>query len=81
MGCVVRNAATLANAPRTVRAEGDHYFPPESMNGTRLIESRTQIAIPVQGHLIGHHCGITALPASGAGGSPHQEPCRGSGTG
>lgn len=35
----VWNGTVLAEAPRTVRVEGNHYFPPESLHREHLIES------------------------------------------
>ncbi len=43
------NGAVLAEAPRTVRVEGNHYFPPESVRREHLTESRTKSVCPWKG--------------------------------
>lgn len=42
----VWNGTVLAEAPRTVRVEGNHYFPPESLHREHLIESPTTSICP-----------------------------------
>ncbi|WP_309117695.1 DUF427 domain-containing protein [Saccharothrix sp.] len=37
----VWNGVVLAEAPRTVRVEGNHYFPPESVRREYVAESPT----------------------------------------
>lgn len=45
----VWNGTVLAEAPRTVRVEGNHYFPPESLHREHLIESPTTSICPWKG--------------------------------
>ncbi|RUP05350.1 MAG: DUF427 domain-containing protein [Mycobacterium sp.] len=43
------NGAVLAEAPRTVRVEGNHYFPPESLRREYFTESKTSTLCPWKG--------------------------------
>lgn len=43
------NGTVLAETPRTVRVEGNHYFPPGSVHREHLIESATQSVCPWKG--------------------------------
>jgi len=43
------NGTVLAETPRTVRVEGNHYFPPESVRHEHLIESPTRSLCPWKG--------------------------------
>jgi uncharacterized protein (DUF427 family) len=45
----VWNGAVLAEAPRTVRIEGNHYFPPESLNQRYFTRSRMKSLCPWKG--------------------------------
>lgn len=45
----VWNGVVLAEAPRTVRVEGSHYFPPESVHLEYLVESSTKTVCPWKG--------------------------------
>lgn len=45
----VWNGVVLAEAPRTVRIEGNHYFPPDSVNEQYLTRSRTRTLCPWKG--------------------------------
>jgi uncharacterized protein (DUF427 family) len=45
----VWNGTVLAEAPRTVRVEGNHYFPPESVHREHLIDSPTISLCPWKG--------------------------------
>ncbi|MGH8998716.1 MAG: DUF427 domain-containing protein [Acidimicrobiia bacterium] len=45
----VWNGAVIAEAPRTVVVEGNHYFPPEAVRREYLIESRTRSLCPWKG--------------------------------
>lgn len=45
----VWNGTVLAEAPRTVRVEGNHYFPPESVRREHLIDSPTKSVCPWKG--------------------------------
>lgn len=45
----VWNGTVLAEAPRTVRLEGNHYFPPESVHREHLIDSSTKSVCPWKG--------------------------------
>jgi uncharacterized protein (DUF427 family) len=45
----VWNGAVLAEAPRTVRVEGNHYFPPESVNREFFVDSPTTTLCPWKG--------------------------------
>ena len=39
----------LAETPRTVRVEGNHYFPPESLRREYFLDSRTKSVCPWKG--------------------------------
>jgi uncharacterized protein (DUF427 family) len=43
------NGQVLAEAAHTVRVEGNHYFPPESLNREFLRESATRTVCPWKG--------------------------------
>ena len=43
------NGTVLAETPRTVRVEGNHYFPPGSVHREHLIESPIQSVCPWKG--------------------------------
>jgi len=43
------NGTVLAEAPRTVRVEGNHYFPPESVRREYLVDSSTKSVCPWKG--------------------------------
>lgn len=45
----VWNGVVLAEAPRTVRVEGNHYFPPESVRREYFVESSTKTVCPWKG--------------------------------
>ncbi len=45
----VWNGAVLAEAPSTVRVEGNHYFPPESLHREFFTESATTSLCPWKG--------------------------------
>jgi uncharacterized protein (DUF427 family) len=45
----VWNGAVLAEAPCTVRVEGNHYFPPESLRREYFTESKTSSLCPWKG--------------------------------
>lgn len=45
----VWNGVVLAEAPRTVRVEGNHYFPPDSVNEQHLSKSRMKTLCPWKG--------------------------------
>ncbi|MFB9924128.1 DUF427 domain-containing protein [Amycolatopsis halotolerans] len=45
----VWNGIVLAEAPRTVRVEGNHYFPPDSVNTGCFAASRTKTLCPWKG--------------------------------
>lgn len=45
----VWNGTVLAEAPRTVRIEGNHYFPPETLRKEHFSESRTKTLCPWKG--------------------------------
>jgi len=45
----VWNGAVLAEAPRTVVLEGNHYFPAESMNSEYFTKSRFKSVCPWKG--------------------------------
>jgi uncharacterized protein (DUF427 family) len=46
---VVWNGVVLAETARTVRIEGNHYFPPESLRREYFAESRTKSLCPWKG--------------------------------
>lgn len=51
-GVVIRavwNGVVLAEVPRTVRVEGNHYFPPESLHRQYFSDSRTKSLCPWKG--------------------------------
>ncbi|MGH8115151.1 MAG: DUF427 domain-containing protein [Rhodanobacteraceae bacterium] len=54
----VWNGTVLAEAPRTVRLEGNHYFPPESVHREHFIESPTKSICPWKG--LAHYYSVTA---------------------
>jgi uncharacterized protein (DUF427 family) len=45
----VWNGVVLAEAPRTFRLEGNHYFPPESVRREYVVESPTKTVCPWKG--------------------------------
>ncbi len=45
----VWNGVVLAEAPRTVRVEGNHYFPPESLRREFFTESSAKSVCPWKG--------------------------------
>ncbi len=45
----VWNGVVLAETPRTVRVEGNHYFPPESLHRQYFGDSRTTSLCPWKG--------------------------------
>jgi uncharacterized protein (DUF427 family) len=45
----VWNGAVLAEAPRTVQIEGNHYFPPDSLHRQYLVDSSTKSMCPWKG--------------------------------
>ena len=45
----VWNGVVLAEAPKTVRVEGNHYFPPETVNWSNLEASPTRTICPWKG--------------------------------
>ncbi|WP_280464107.1 DUF427 domain-containing protein [Nocardia carnea] len=45
----VWNGVVLAETPRTVRVEGNHYFPPESLHRQYFGDSRTTSLYPWKG--------------------------------
>lgn len=45
----VWNGVVLAEAARTVRVEGNHYFPPESLHREYFAESRSKSLCPWKG--------------------------------
>lgn len=60
----VYHGQVLAEAPRTVRVEGNHYFPPESLRREPFVDSPTKTLCPWKG--IAHYYSLvtneTALP-------------------
>jgi uncharacterized protein (DUF427 family) len=53
----VWNGAVLAEAPETVRLEGNHYFPVESLRREYLAESTTTSVCPWKG--TAHYYSVT----------------------
>lgn len=45
----VWNGTVIAETPRTVRVEGNHYFPPESIRREFFVESQTKSVCPWKG--------------------------------
>lgn len=45
----IRNGVVLAETPRTVRVEGNHYFPPESVHPEYLVGSSSKTMCPWKG--------------------------------
>lgn len=45
----VFNGVVLAETERTVRVEGNHYFPPDSLHREHFIASRTRTLCPWKG--------------------------------
>lgn len=52
------NGIVLAEAPRTVRIEGNHYFPPDSVNSRYLTRSRMKTLCPWKGIASYHHLDV-----------------------
>ena len=53
----VWNGTVLAETPRTVRLEGNHYFPPESLRREHLVDSSTTSICPWKG--LAHYYTVT----------------------
>ncbi|WP_280398254.1 DUF427 domain-containing protein [Nocardia carnea] len=53
----VWNGAVLAESPHTVRVEGNHYFPPESLHRRYFGDSRTKTLCPWKG--VAHYYTVT----------------------
>lgn len=49
MAAAVWNGVTIAESDDTVRVEGNHYFPPESVKREHLRESSTHTTCPWKG--------------------------------
>jgi uncharacterized protein (DUF427 family) len=49
------NGAVIAESAETVVVEGNHYFPPESVNRDYLQESQTQTTCPWKGEASYYH--------------------------
>jgi uncharacterized protein (DUF427 family) len=49
------NGAVIAESAETVMVEGNHYFPPESVNRDYLQESQTQTTCPWKGEASYYH--------------------------
>lgn len=49
------NGATIAESEDTVMVEGNHYFPPDSVNRDYLQESQTQTTCPWKGEASYYH--------------------------
>lgn len=45
----VWNGVVLAEAPRTVRVEGNHYFPPDSLRREYFVDSPSKSVCPWKG--------------------------------
>jgi uncharacterized protein (DUF427 family) len=45
----VWNGTVVAEAPRTVRVEGNHYFPPDSIRREFFVDSATKSVCPWKG--------------------------------
>lgn len=71
----VHHGRVLAEAPRTVRLEGNHYFPPESVRREFLVDSPTKTLCPWKGIARYHNLVTdeTALPDA-AWYYPHPSP-------
>ncbi|WP_343575056.1 DUF427 domain-containing protein [Mycobacterium sp.] len=54
----VWNGTVLAEASRTERVEGNHYFPPESLRREHLVDSDTKSLCPWKG--TAHYYNVTA---------------------
>jgi uncharacterized protein (DUF427 family) len=54
----VWNGVVLAGALRTVRVEGNRYFPPESVHREYLVESPAKTVCPWKG--LARYCTVTA---------------------
>jgi uncharacterized protein (DUF427 family) len=52
----------LAEAPRTVRVEGNHYFPPDSLHRDLFVASRTKTLCPWKG--IAHYYTLASSDAA-----------------
>jgi len=49
MAKAVWKGATLAESERTVLVEGNHYFPPESINRDYFVDSESRTVCPWKG--------------------------------
>lgn len=45
----IYNGETIAKSDKTIIVEGNHYFPPESVNKEFLVESKTHTTCPWKG--------------------------------
>jgi len=71
----VWNGAVLAETPRTVRLEGNHYFPPESVHREHLISSPTTSLCPWKG--LAHYYSVSVggdVNSNAAWYYPHPSP-------
>lgn len=62
----IYHGQVLAETPRTVRVEGNHYFPPESLRSESFVDSATKTLCPWKG--IARYYNLTsetALPDAG----------------
>lgn len=71
----IYHGQVLAEAPRTVRVEGNHYFPPDSVRREHFVNSSTKTLCPWKG--IARYYSLvtsdTALPDA-AWSYPHPSP-------
>src|SRR5260370_17355694 len=56
----VWNDAVLAESGRTVKVEGNHYFPPESLHQEHLTDSPTTSTCPWKGQARNYHVQVNA---------------------
>lgn len=55
MSKAIWNGAIIAESEDTVMVEGNHYFPPDSVNRDYLQESQTQTTCPWKGEASYYH--------------------------
>jgi uncharacterized protein (DUF427 family) len=71
----VWNGAVLAEAERTVVVEGNHYFPPESLNREYFTDSRSRSLCPWKG--VARYYTVTVAGQANPGAAwyyPHPSP-------
>jgi uncharacterized protein (DUF427 family) len=60
------NGATIAQSDETILVEGNHYFPPESVDSTFLRRSRMKSLCPWKGVASYHHVQVAGERSANA---------------